>query len=89
MFTGEEQKWQDWKTVLSAYCAVVDLQMGVIMDAIATGESTNLVNSGLTATERVMSAQLYIFGHDHAWPAAHDGHQCGHVGGLPRVGEAH
>ena len=59
MFTGEEQKWQDWKTVLSAYCAVVDLQMGVIMDAIATGESTNLVNSGLTATERVIAAQLF------------------------------
>ena len=42
MFTGEEQKWQDWKTVVSAYCSVVDSQMGVIMDAIATGASTNL-----------------------------------------------
>ena len=45
MFTSEEHKWQDWKTVVSAYCSVVDLQMGVIMDAIATGASTNSVNS--------------------------------------------
>ena len=42
MFTSEEHKWQDWVTVVSAYCSVVDLQMGV--DAIATGASTNLVN---------------------------------------------
>ena len=45
MFTSEEHKWQDWMTVVSAYCSVVDLQMGVIMDAIATGASTNSVNS--------------------------------------------
>ena len=56
MFTGEEQKWQDWKTVVSAYCSVVDLQMGVIMDSVATGASTNLVNIGLTESETMMSS---------------------------------
>jgi hypothetical protein len=59
MFTGEEQKWQDWKTVVSAYCSVVDSQMGVIMDSIATGASTNLANIGLTSSETMMSAQLF------------------------------
>ena len=41
MFTSGEHKWQDCKTVVSAYCSVVDLQMGVIMDEIATGASTS------------------------------------------------
>jgi hypothetical protein len=59
MFTGKEQKWQDWKTVVSAYCSVVDSQMGVIMDAIATGASTNLANIGLTSSEKMTSAQLF------------------------------
>ena len=45
MFTSGEHRWQDCKTVVSAYCPVVDLQMGVIMDEIATGASTNLANS--------------------------------------------
>ena len=59
MFTGEEQKWQDWKTVVSAYCSVVDQQMGVVMEAIATGASTNLSNIGLIASETMMSSQLF------------------------------
>ena len=59
MFMGEEQKCQDWKTVVSAYCSVVDAQMGVIMDAIATGASTNLANIGLTSSEKMTSAQLF------------------------------
>ena len=57
MVTGEEQKWQDWKTVVSAYCSVVDLQMGVIMDSVATGASTN---TGLTESEAMMLLQLFF-----------------------------
>ena len=58
IYTGDENKWQDWKVVVKAYCSVVNPRMGNLM-AHAEDTQTQALDSMLDERDRATSQQLY------------------------------
>ena len=55
IYTGDENKWQDWKVVVKAYCSVVNPRMG----NHAEDAQNQVLNSMLDERDRATSQQLY------------------------------
>ena len=47
-FSGEPGKWGDWKTVMTAYCAVISDRLGTLMQSIEDGSASNLRRTSLS-----------------------------------------
>ena len=58
-FSGEEQRWTEWRTVFRAFCSVLNGRLGELMDAIEDGRSRGLTRTGLVGEDGALAAQLY------------------------------
>ena len=58
-FSGEQGRWSDWKTVTTAYCAVISDRLGTLMQSIEDGSASNLKRALLTGQDPELGAQLF------------------------------
>ena len=58
-FSGEQGRWSDWKTVMTAYCAVISDRLGMLMQSIEDGTVSNLRRASLAGQDPALSAQLF------------------------------